>query len=246
MKELYERTERLIGSDKLEKLREARVLVVGLGGVGGYIVEGLVRAGIGMIGLCDFDVIDSTNLNRQILATESTIGRLKTDLAEERIKSINPGCLVRKFPVKLSRGNLENVNIISECPEGYKRCVECGRCLKIWDFVADAIDDTDAKLALIEAVYRINIPIISSMGTGNKLNPMEFRIVPIKKTEGDPLARGIRKKLREKGIEDVPVLYSPEPPVAEPSDVVPSISYMPAVAGLKMAGYIIQTLINSS
>ncbi len=240
---LYERTERLIGTDKLEKLRDARVLVVGLGGVGGYIAEGLVRAGVGMIGLCDFDVIDSTNLNRQILATESSVGRFKVDVAEERIKSINPACLVRKYLVKISRGNLESVNIQSQCPEGYSLCAECGRCLKSWDFVADAIDDTDAKLALIESVYKMNIPVISSMGTGNKLNPAGFRIAPIGKTEGDPLARSIRKKLREKGIEDVPVLYSPEPPVADSSGRIPSISYMPAVAGFEIAGFIIQSII---
>jgi len=248
MKELYDRTQRLIGADAMYELKDARVLLVGLGGVGGYVAEALARAGVGTIGLCDFDRIDATNLNRQIIATVNNIGSLKTDAWEDRIRSINPDCNIKKYSFKLDGSRIRELDIQTNCPEGYKVCSNCGRCLKHWDFVSDAIDDVPAKIALTEACVKMNIPVISSMGTGNKLDPFSFKIVPIQKTEGDPLARAVRKKLREKGIEDVPVLYSSEPSIVEISggDPIPSISYMPAVAGLEIASYIIKKIISQN
>lgn len=244
MREMYDRTERLIGKDAMDNLKDARVLIVGLGGVGGYIAEALARAGVGTIGLCDFDCVDPSNLNRQILSTVETLGKNKAEAAKERILSINPDCNVKLFPFRLEPSNIEKLDILAACPEGYKKCVNCGKCLKHWDFVADAIDDVPAKIALIEAVYRMNIPSISSMGTGNKLNPFKYEIVSIAETEGDPLARAVRKKLKEKEIYDVPVLYSKEDRVTElkNGDPIPTISYMPAVAGLDIAYYIIKNL----
>jgi len=225
MNDMYSRTELLIGSKAMEKLKSSKVLVVGLGGVGGYIVEALARAGVSCLGLCDFDVCDVTNLNRQILAQSSKIGQKKTELAKERVLSINPNCNIKTFDSRLDSNRLTELN------------------LEEWDFVADAIDDTKAKIALICECNKKNIPIICSMGTGNKLDPFLYKIVPIEKTEGDPLARSIRKQLKELGIKGIPVLYSSESPVAETKDVIPSISYMPAVAGLEIASYIIQKII---
>lgn len=245
MRAIYDRTQRLVGADAMENLKDARVLIVGLGGVGGYIAEALARAGVGTLGLCDFDSVDSSNLNRQILATMDVIGRNKAEVAKERILQINPECNIKLYPFKITPQNLNELDLLTACPEGYKKCVDCGKCLKRWDFVADAIDDVPAKLALIEAVYKNNIPIVCSMGTGNKLNPFEFEISPIEKTEGDPLARAIRKKLKERDINGIPVLYSKETSKTkiESGDPIPSISYMPAVAGLEIASYIIRKII---
>jgi len=246
MNELYDRTKRLIGADNMLELKDARVLIVGLGGVGGYVLEALARAGIGTLGLCDFDTVDSSNLNRQILATAQSIGNPKALVAKERVLSINPDCNVKVYDFKLDPSNIGKLDIQTSCPVGYMQCCKCGKCLPKWDFVVDAIDDVPAKLSLIEHCYKMNIPIICSMGTGNKLDPFGFKIVPIEKTEGDPLARAIRKKLREKEIAGIPVLYSAETPVAaiEQGGPIPSISYMPAVAGLEIASYVINQIIS--
>lgn len=222
---LYDRTEKLIGSDAIDKLKNAKVLVVGLGGVGGYIVEALARAGVGKLGLCDFDVVDVTNLNRQILATVPKIGQKKTEVAKDRVLSINPNCDVEIFDFRLDLNRLTELSIQN------------------WTFIADAIDDTGAKIGLIQAAYENNIPIVCSMGTGNKLDPFGYKIVPIEKTEGDPLARSIRKQLKDLKIKGIPVLFSPEKGVAEITDGIPTISYMPAVAGLEIASYIIKEII---
>lgn len=225
MADIYSRTELLIGKDAMKKLKKAKVLVVGLGGVGGYIVEALARAGVGTIGLCDFDVVDVTNLNRQILAVKSKIGQKKADLAKKRVLEINPDCIIKSFNFRLDSNLLTELNI-SE-----------------WDYIADAIDDVNAKIGLIGAAYNLEVPIISSMGTGNKMDPFKYKIVPIEKTEGDPLARSVRKQLRTMGIKGIPVLYSPEKTHVDSPETIPSISYMPAVAGLEIASYIIQKII---
>lgn len=222
---LYDRTEKLIGSDAIDKLKNAKVLVVGLGGVGGYIVEALARAGVGKLGLCDFDVVDVTNLNRQILATVPKIGQKKTEVAKDRVLSINPNCDVEIFDFRLDLNRLTELSIQN------------------WTFIADAIDDTGAKIGLIQAAYENNIPIVCSMGTGNKLDPFGYKIVPIEKTEGDPLARSIRKQLKDLKIKGIPVLFSPEKGVAEITYGIPTISYMSAVAGLEIASYIIKEII---
>lgn len=247
MKELYERTKRLLGADAMMEIKDARVLVVGLGGVGGYVVEALARAGIGTLGLCDFDTVDPTNLNRQLLSTTDSIGRPKTLVAKERVLAVNPDCNVKLYPFRLNSSAIADLDIQTDCPEGYKVCCKCGKCLPKWDFIVDAIDDVPAKISLIEHAVKMNIAIISSMGTGNKLNPFAYKIVPIERTEGDPLARAIRKRLREKEISGIPVLYSAEKPVKqlESGDPIPSISYMPAVAGLEIASYVIRQILGS-
>lgn len=222
---LYTRTGLLVGEEALEKIKNSKVLVVGLGGVGGYIVEMLARSGVGTIGLCDFDAVDPTNLNRQVITNVNNIGQKKTDVAEARVKSINPNCNIIKFDFKLNAEKLTELNIMN------------------WDYIADAIDDTNAKISLIQAAYEANVPIISSMGTGNKLDPFKFKIVPIEKTEGDPLARKIRRLLKDLNIKGIPVLYSNETPVAEVKEAIPSISFMPATAGIEIASYIIKNIL---
>lgn len=228
MNELYDRTGRLVGEEGLEKLKNAKVLVVGLGGVGGYIAEALARAGVGCLGLLDFDVVDPSNLNRQIIATTEKIGQKKTEVLKERILSINPNCEVISFDFRLDSSKLTELNITS------------------WSYIADAIDDTEAKIALIKACFDAKVPIISSMGTGNKMDPFSYKIAPIEKTDTDPLARALRKKLKELGVKNIPVLYSSEEPKThvESGNPIPSISYMPAVAGLEIASYIIKNILN--
>ena len=225
--ELYQRTEALIGENALEKLKKAKVLVCGLGGVGGYCLEALARAGTGTLGLCDMDVVDPTNCNRQILALQSTIGMRKADAAEKRIKDINPDVRIRKFAFRIDAQTIKDLDIAS------------------WDYIADCIDDVDAKVLLIRAAKDAGVPILCAMGTGNKLDASAFKACSIKKTEQDRLAKVMRRRLRDEGLDEgVTVVYSPEPPVTEiQNGVIPSISYMPATAGLRIAGEILQNLI---
>ncbi len=225
---IYQRTEALIGPEALEKLKSSKVLVCGLGGVGGYCLEALVRAGVGTLGLCDFDRVDATNLNRQVLALTSTIGRLKAEAAAERASQINPEAVLKVFPLKIDGETLRDLAIPS------------------WDYVADCIDDVEAKVLLIKACKASDVPILCSMGTGNKLDAGLFRVTDIRKTEQDRLAKTMRKRLREEGIDGVQAVWSPEPPAARISGgVIPSISYMPATAGLRMAGEILRQLIGA-
>lgn len=226
-KEIYQRTEALIGAGALEKLKNAKVLICGLGGVGGYVCEALARAGVGTLGLCDMDRVDATNLNRQILALASTVGRLKADVADERVAQINPDCVRRVYPLRISEETVGQLEIAS------------------WDYIADCIDDVEAKVLLIRKARESGVPILCAMGTGNKLDAGAFKVSQIRKTEQDRLAKVMRKRLREEGLDEgVTVIYSPEPPVTEiRGGVIPSISYMPATAGLRMAGEILQNLI---
>ena len=224
---LYQRTQALVGEEAAEKLKNAKVLVCGLGGVGGYCLEALARAGVGTLGLCDMDRVDPTNCNRQILALQSTIGRLKADVAEGRVRDIDPAAHIRKFAFRIGADTLADLDVAS------------------WDYIADCIDDVDAKVMLIRAAREAGVPILCAMGTGNKLDSSAFRVCNVRKTEQDRLAKVMRRRLREEGIDEgVTVVYSPEPPVTEiASGVIPSISYMPATAGLRMAGEIIRELI---
>lgn len=229
MKAFTDRTLRLIGPQAMEALREASVLVVGLGGVGGYIAENLVRAGVGTLGLCDFDRVDVTNLNRQILAVSSTVGMEKTKAAALRFLSINGELVLREHPLRLTEETLPALQ------------------LERYDYIADAIDDVGAKVLLIRAACELGIPVISAMGAGNKLDPTRFRIAPVSKSHTCPLARVMRRELRALGITDVPVLFSdevpPERPETEGPSITASISYMPAVAGSMIAGKILKDLI---
>lgn len=219
-----DRTAALIGEDGVEKLRRARVLVCGLGGVGGYIVEALARAGVGTLGLLDCDCVEESNLNRQIIATRDTVGKRKTEAARERVLSINPDCNVVTYDMRYGADTADGVD------------------LSDYDYVADAVDTVSAKLELICRAKAQNVKIVSSMGTGNKLNT-DFVICDIEKTSVCPLARVMRRELKNRGIKGVQVLYSAETPAPSAEGRTPaSVSYVPAVAGLEIAGKIIRDL----
>lgn len=220
----FSREELLIGKDKLNKLKNSKVLVFGLGGVGSYVVEGLARAGIGNFILVDKDVVDITNINRQLVAYLSTVGMNKTEVAEKRIHDINKEANVQIITDFFTKDS--DHSIFDGC-----------------DYVVDAIDCVTSKLDIIEYAKSKNIPVISAMGAGFKYKPEHLKIADISKTEMCPLAKVIRKKLKEKGIKHVKVLYSTEKPVElENKDTVGTLSYMPAMAGLYVASEVIRDL----
>ncbi len=234
----FARTGLMLGKKGMKRLSESRVAVFGIGGVGGYVVEALVRSGIGAIDLIDGDTVDITNLNRQIIAVQSTVGMLKTDAAQERILSINPECRVEKYPVFFSEEN-------------------CGQFdFSAFDYVVDAIDDIPAKLLIIKIAKDAGVPVISSMGAGNKMDPSGFEVSDISKTSVCPLARRIRKACRDIGIDGLKVVYSKEQPLApdisglSPEEIpmkgralAPgSNSFVPAAAGLLIASEVIKDL----
>lgn len=214
----------LIGDAAVERLKNSRVLLFGVGGVGGYVLESLVRSGVGAIGIVDFDTVSCSNINRQIIADTSTVGRKKTETAAERAKKINPCVEITVFDMFADSGTVPEI-ISSFSP----------------DFIADAIDKVTSKLCIIETAKKRGISVISCMGTGNKLDPSRFRICDISKTSMCPLAKVMRTELRRRGIGGVDVLFSDETPVVT-SRVPASISFVPATAGLLIAGYIIKRL----
>lgn len=240
MEDQYFRTRLLLGSDGIERLRKARVAIFGLGGVGGYVAEALARSGIGQLDLIDNDVISLTNLNRQVLALHSTIGMPKVAVAEARIRDIDPTIQVRTYKTFY-------------LPESAGRFD-----FSVYDYVIDAIDTVTGKLELISQAKGADTPVISCMGTGNKLNPTGFRVSDISKTSGCALARIIRKECARRGIKNVKVVWSPESPLASRSELselsklqsegssrrsLPgSTAYVPGVAGLIMAGEVIRDL----
>ena len=232
------RTEKLIGKDALDRLASSRVAVFGAGGVGSFVIEGLVRSGIGAIDVVDNDKVSLSNLNRQLIATLDTVGMDKTAVVRERIKSINPDCEVTEH----------KMFFLPETADEFD--------FSVYDYVVDAIDTVAGKLAIIEKCSSLGIPVISSMGTGNKLDPSEFRIADIYDTKVCPLAKAIRKECRKRGIESLKVLYSEEDVLKPEADlgndeVLPpgkkttpgSISFVPSVAGLMIAGEVIKDLI---
>lgn len=221
----YVRTEMVIGKYGVEKLRSTAVMVLGIGGVGSYTAEALARAGIGKLTLVDKDTVDVTNINRQLPALHSTVGRAKVDVMAERIADIDPNCDVAA----------EQCFFLPETAEQFD--------FRRYDYVVDAIDNVTGKLAIIEKAAAEGVPVISSMGTGNKLDPSMFRIATIEETRVCPLARVMRKELRARGIEGVKVLYSEEPPVKGGSSVPGSISFVPSVAGLMIAGEVIRDIL---
>ena len=221
------RTELLIGKENIQKLSKAKIIVYGIGGVGSFTVEGLVRAGVENIILVDNDVIAPSNLNRQIHATIPNIGKLKVDCMKERILSINP-----------------KVNVETYIPQD----IEHGEEILIddsIDYVVDAVDTITTKLKLIQRAKEKQIPIISCMGTGNKLNPTKFEITDIYKTSVCPLAKVMRKELKKRGIQNLKVLYSKEEPIKHEmeSRTPASISFVPSVAGMIIAGEVIKDII---
>lgn len=242
----FSRTELLIGKDGLKKLKGAKVAVFGIGGVGSFVVEALVRAGIGNFILVDNDKVSITNLNRQIIATTKTIGKYKVDVMKERILEINPEAKVeiyKEFYMPNSESNILNPTI---------------------NYVVDAIDTVTAKIELVMNCNNLNIPIISAMGTGNKLDPTKLVVTDIYKTNVCPLAKVMRKELRKRGISKLKVVYSTEEPI-KPENIlednfegeennsvkgknkqVPgSISYVPSVAGLIIAGEVVKNILKS-
>lgn len=231
----FSRTELLLGKEKMEKLKSSRVAVFGVGGVGGYVVEALARSGVGQLDLIDNDDISLTNINRQIIATDKTVGMSKVDAFEERIHDINPDCVVRKH----------KVFYLPETADMFD--------FKDYDYVVDAIDTVKGKLQIAENCYKDNVPVISSMGAGNKLDPTGFEVCDISKTSVDPLAKVMRVECRKRGIRKLKVVYSKEQPITpieseceEKPDgrrALPgSISFVPSVVGLIIAGEVIKDL----
>lgn len=223
MKEQYERTSRIIGESGVDKLRRCRVLVFGVGGVGSYVCEGLARAGIGALTLVDKDVVDITNVNRQIPALHSTVGRPKAEVMAERIRDIDPDCDADTKELFFLPGEPDDIDFAS------------------YDYVVDAVDTVTAKIYIIERAKQAGVPVISSMGTGNKLQGGAFKIADIEETKVCPLAKVMRRELRKRGIQDVKVIYSEEEPLSEGG----SISFVPSVAGLLIAGEVVRDLLNT-
>lgn len=232
---IFQRTELLLGKENLEKLKSSHVLIFGLGGVGGFAVEALVRAGIGEISIVDFDTIDITNLNRQIIALDSTVGKLKTEAIKERALAINPNIIIHEYPIKFSK-DVEDLLFKD----------------KNYSYIIDAIDLVTNKLDIITIAKEKNIPIISSMGTGNKIEPTMLEVADINKTSVCPLARVIRKELKNRRINKLKVVYSKENP-RKPENIdgsrekkvnVGSISFVPSTAGLIIASEVIKDLCN--
>lgn len=226
MQDQFERTRMLLGQEAMDKLRKAHVAVFGAGGVGGYIVEALVRSGVGNLDIIDKDEVSVTNLNRQIIATWDTIGRDKVDVMKERALSINPDVKVNTHKCFYLPENADELDL--------------GR----FSYVADAVDTVTAKIELAIRAKRAKVPIISSMGTGNKLNPMQLEIADIYQTSVCPLARVMRRELRKRDIQELKVLYSKEEPIPVGNAVPGSVSFVPSAAGLMIASEIIKDIID--
>ena len=230
MQEQFSRTEILIGKENIEKLNNSKVAIFGLGGVGSYVLEGLARAGIGNFILVDNDKIAPSNINRQILALNTNIGEDKVEAAKNRAMQINPNIKIETF----------KEFFLPESPNLFDNSV---------NYIVDAIDTVTAKIELAQRANNLNIPIISCMGTGNKLDPTKFEITDIYKTSVCPLAKVMRKELRERGIKKLKVLYSKEEPISIKADdnnkkrIPGSISFVPSVAGLIIAGEVVRDII---
>ena len=239
MQNQFSRTEMLFGKKAMEKLKKSRVAVFGVGGVGGYAVEALARSGVGQLDVIDNDQVSLTNLNRQLLATHCTLGQDKVDAAADRIRSINPDCLVRPHKTFFLPETRDQFDFSQ------------------YDYVIDAIDTVKGKLALVEAAQAAGTPIICSMGAGNKLDPTAFRVADIYQTSVCPLARVMRTECRKRHIRHLKVVYSTEVPVrpmgeasaderkagAARRDIPGSTAFVPSVAGLILAGEVVKDLI---
>ena len=237
MDEKFSRTEMLIGNEGTEKLNKSKVAVFGLGGVGSFVCEGLARSGVGNFILIDYDRIDESNINRQLIATVNTIGRYKADLMKERILEINPDANIevhKEFYMADSKSDIITPDL---------------------SYVVDCVDTIMAKIAIICTCNEINVPVISSMGTGNKLNPEMFEVADIYETSVCPLARIMKKDLRKRNIEKLKVVYSKENPINtndcdinknqnKKCKVKGSVSFVPSVAGLIIAGEVIKDIVN--
>ena len=235
MREQFLRTEMLLGTRALERIRGARVAVFGLGGVGGYAVEALARSGVGSLDLIDNDTVSVSNLNRQILATHSTVGMRKVDAARQRVLDINPECQVRTYPVFYTPETADSFDFTQ------------------YDYIVDAIDTVTGKLALVEHARAAGTPIICCMGTGNKLDASAFQVADISKTSMCPLARVMRRELAKRGIRHLKVVYSQEEALTPTGweeeaaalgkrQIPGSVAFVPGAAGLLLAGEVIRDL----
>lgn len=234
MSDQFSRTELLIGKEGVDKLKSSRVAVFGVGGVGGYVVEALVRSGLGAIDLIDNDKVCETNLNRQIIATHKTIGKEKVDVAEERILEINPDVKVVKHKIFYTPETANNFDFSK------------------YDYIVDAIDTVVGKISLVEKSKEYNVPIICAMGAGNKMDPTKFEVADISKTSVCPLAKVMRQELKKRRIKKVKVVYSKEIPVKPAASAEKTVkhtipgsnAFVPPVVGLIIAGEVIKDLIN--
>jgi len=219
------RTRMVLGDEGTDQLKNAHVAVFGLGGVGGFACEALARAGVGELTLVDFDRVDASNINRQIIALTSTVGELKTDVMEVRIRDINPDANLHMKPVFYMPDEPHGIDFAQ------------------FDYVLDCVDTVKAKLGIIESAQAAGVPVISAMGAGNKIHPERFEIMDVFKTTGDPLARVIRHECRKRGIRKLKVVCSPEAPMKIKGERTPgSLSFVPSVMGLLMAGEVIRSL----
>lgn len=230
----FSRTEMLFGKNAMQKLSSSRVAVFGIGGVGGYTVEALARSGVGAIDLIDNDTVSLTNLNRQIIATHNTIGRYKADVAAERVKQINPDCVVSAHKLFYLPETADEIDFTN------------------YDYIVDAIDTVSGKLAIIQNAHNCGVPVISCMGTGNKIDPTALEVSDIYETSVCPLARVMRRELKKRGIERLKVVYSREEPLkpleiceeeGAKREIPASCAFVPSVAGLIIAGEVIKDLI---
>ena len=236
MQNQFVRTQMLFGKDAMDRLAAARVAVFGIGGVGGYVVEALARSGVGALDLIDDDQVCLSNLNRQIIATHSTLGKNKVDAAAERIRDINPACKVQTH----------KTFFLPDCANRFD--------FSQYDYIVDAIDTVTGKIGLVSAAKAAGVPIICSMGAGNKVDPTRFRVSDIYKTHTDPLAKVMRNKLKALGIKKLKVVWSDElplkpkesakeSPAGSRRDVPASNAFVPSVVGLILAGEVIKDLI---
>ena len=233
----FSRTELLLGKAAMERLAGCRVAVFGIGGVGGYVCEALARSGVGALDLIDNDTVCLSNINRQIIATQKTVGRYKTEVMKERILDINPDAVV----------NTCNCFFLPENASDFP--------FEKYDYVVDAIDTVTAKIELVLQCQKLGVPIMSSMGAGNKLDPTLFRVADIYKTSVDPLAKVMRRELKARGVKKLKVVYSEETPIvpAESEEALSgsrrstpgSVAFVPSVAGLIIAGEVIKDLIRN-
>ena len=239
MSEQFLRTEMLLGSEAIGRLQNARVAVFGLGGVGGYVVEALARSGVGSLDLIDSDSVSMSNLNRQILATHSTIGMLKVDAARKRVLDINSDCQVKTYPIFYTSETADSFDFTQ------------------YDYIVDAIDTVTGKLALVERAIAADRPIICCMGTGNKLDASAFQVADISKTTMCPLARVMRKELGKRGIRHLKVVYSQEEALTPTGweeeaaalgkrQIPGSVAFVPGAAGLLLAGEVVRDLTGHS
>ncbi len=228
--EILIRTAYVLGQDNVKILSSKHIAIFGLGGVGGYAAEALARSGIGELSLIDHDVVSSSNINRQIIALYSTVGKLKVEVLKERLLDINPNLIIHTYPLFFAADTQQKIDFNQ------------------FDYVVDAIDSVSSKILLIQKVKELNIPIISSMGTGNKIDPSKLVVTDIYKTAICPLAKVMRYELRKRGIQKLKVIYSTELPIVskekEDKRIVGSTAFVPPAAGLLIASEVVKDILN--